>query len=83
MSTYDFDKLTERRNTNSVKWDEAEDSQVIPMWVADMDFRSPKEVIDSLVSVSQNGVFGYSEADESYLFVSCAFSPKFTSTILR
>ena len=39
MPTYDFDKLTLRRNTNSVKWDEATDAQVIPLWVADMDLK--------------------------------------------
>ena len=37
---YDFDEIIPRRGTNSVKWDLATDERVLPMWVADMDFRT-------------------------------------------
>ena len=66
MSTYDFDKLTERRNTNSVKWDEAEDSQVIPMWVADMDFETAPCIIEALKKRVNHGIFGYTLVPDSY-----------------
>ena len=38
---FDFDKVVPRRDTNSYKWDSASDAEVLPMWVADMDFRVP------------------------------------------
>ena len=66
MSTYDFDKLTERRNTNSVKWDEAEDSQIIPMWVADMDFETAPCIIEALKKRVNHGIFGYTLVPDSY-----------------
>lgn len=61
---YDFDKVINRYNTNSVKWEgfssRYSNSDTLPMWVADMDFQSPKEVIDALTKTAQQGVFGYS-----------------------
>lgn len=56
---YDFDKLISRENTNCAKWDAAEKG-LLPMWVADMDFQSPPEVIAVLKERAQHGVFGYS-----------------------
>ena len=43
---YDFDKIIDRRNTNSLKWDVAENE--LPMWVADMDFETAPAIIDAL-----------------------------------
>lgn len=64
---YDFDEIVNRNTPEDIKYERIDGiNDLIPMWVADMDFRSPAEVRDSLVKVSQNGVFGYSEADESY-----------------
>jgi cystathionine beta-lyase len=58
MTTYNFDFLPDRRNTNSGKWrDYPED--VLPMFVADMDFVSPQPVIDALRDFAARGVFGY------------------------
>ncbi len=54
----DFDRIIERRNTESVKWNWFDDD-VLPMWVADMDFRSPEAVIDALHQRVEHGVFGY------------------------
>ena len=62
-----FDEIVSRNTPEDIKYGKIEGiDDLIPMWVADMDFKSPKEVIDSLVSVANNGVFGYSEADASY-----------------
>ena len=59
-----------RKNTNSVKWDNLKeqygDDQLLPLWVADMDFKSPKAVTDALVARVQHGVFGYSTIPDSY-----------------
>ncbi|MDE6373632.1 MAG: aminotransferase class I/II-fold pyridoxal phosphate-dependent enzyme, partial [Clostridia bacterium] len=67
---YDFDKIYDRRNTNSLKYDFAvqrgKPSDVLPLWVADMDFRAPDEVVAALKEKAEHGVFGYSEPDESY-----------------
>jgi cystathionine beta-lyase len=59
---YDFDELVDRRGTSSEKWEKYRDRDVIPMWVADMDFRSPPEVIAALRRRSEHGVFGYTGA---------------------
>ena len=55
---YNFDQIIERRNTNSVKWTEyAED--VLPLWVADMDFRTPEPILDAIRTALDRGVLGY------------------------
>ncbi len=56
--TFDFDTLPDRRNTESTKWS-LYDEDVLPMWVADMDFRSPKPVIQAMQKRVDHGVFGY------------------------
>lgn len=61
-----FDKLTIRRGTNSYKWDEAEDDDVIPMWVADMDFETAPCIVDALRRRVEHGIFGYTLVPESY-----------------
>jgi cystathionine beta-lyase len=57
-TTFNFDEIVERRGTDSGKWG-AYDADVIPMWVADMDFRSPPAVIEALHERIEHGVFGY------------------------
>ncbi|MBN1570784.1 MAG: PatB family C-S lyase [Acidobacteria bacterium] len=60
---YDFDEIIDRRATDSIKWGlYAED--VIPMWVADMDFRSAEPIIRALRMRVDHGVFGYSRTSE-------------------
>ena len=54
-----FDEPVDRRNTGSLKWDKYRGRDVIPMWVADMDFRSPPEVVEALRRRVDHGVFGY------------------------
>lgn len=56
---YDFDRSINRRETGSLKWDKYAGKDVIPLWVADMDFASPPEVIDALHARTEHGVFGY------------------------
>ncbi|MCH5204603.1 MAG: pyridoxal phosphate-dependent aminotransferase [Oscillospiraceae bacterium] len=70
MSAYDFDTVIDRRNTNSLKFDFAAErgrpSDVIPLWVADMDFPAPKPVLDALHKAVEHGIFGYSEVKGEY-----------------
>ncbi|MCP4624186.1 MAG: putative C-S lyase [bacterium] len=56
---FDFDTVLERRGTASLKWEKYKDRDVIPLWVADMDFRSPPAVISALRQRIEDGVFGY------------------------
>jgi len=56
---YDFDTLIDRGGTGSLKWDKYAGRDVLPLWVADMDFRSAPEVIDAINARTQHGVFGY------------------------
>ncbi|MGA7826931.1 MAG: PatB family C-S lyase [Geobacteraceae bacterium] len=57
--TSKFDEIIERRNTSSEKWDRYRGRDIIPLWVADMDFRSPRAVINALRERVDHGVFGY------------------------
>ncbi len=61
---YDFDKPTDRRNTNSLKWDVAENE--LPMWVADMDFETLPEVREAVTQVAERGIYGYSIVPDEY-----------------
>ena len=61
---YDFDSITDRRNTDSVKWNVPEN--VLPMWVADMDFKTAPEIIDALKERVGHGIFGYSDIPERW-----------------
>lgn len=56
--TYNFDTIPQRRGTDSIKWNFFDDD-VLPMWVADMDFLSPPPVIEALRERVEQGVFGY------------------------
>ena len=56
---YDFDTLVDRHGTASMKWEKYGSRDIIPMWVADMDFRSPPEVIEAIKKRTSHGVFGY------------------------
>lgn len=64
--TYDFDKIISRRGTNCVKWDEFTDPDIIPLWVADMDFETTPSVQQALLKRMQHGCFGYTLVPESY-----------------
>ena len=68
MVTYDFDRIVDRRNTDCFKYDFAvqrgRPKDVLPFWVADMDFSIAQEIEDALVKRCQHGIFGYSEATD-------------------
>jgi cystathionine beta-lyase len=55
---YNFDNIVERRGTNSIKWHQYPDD-VLPLWVADMDFPTPEPVIAALRAKVEHGIFGY------------------------
>jgi cystathionine beta-lyase len=61
---YDFDQVIERRNTDSIKWGYYHED-VIPLWVADMDFRSAEPIIQALRRRVDHGVFGYSRSPQA------------------
>lgn len=65
-----FDEIIDRHDTNSVKWDFAlergKPADLLPMWVADMDFRAPQAVTDAIVAAAKFGVFGYSDTKDDY-----------------
>ncbi|HOJ09660.1 MAG TPA: PatB family C-S lyase [Clostridiales bacterium] len=67
---YNFDKIINRKNTNCEKWDMIEksfgSSDVLPLWVADMDFEAPLEVAESIKKRTEHGVFGYTAVPYSY-----------------
>ena len=74
---YDFDELVERRGTGCVKWDErprvgehgsgmAPSADVIPLWVADMDFKAAPAILEAVKKRAEHGVFGYNIVPESY-----------------
>ena len=69
--TYDFDRITPRRGTNAYKWDarppfgEGGDD-IIPLWVADMDFQAAPCITDALRRRVDHGIFGYTQVPDSY-----------------
>ena len=62
MTDFDFDTPVDRCHTGSLKWDRYAGRDIIPMWVADMDYRSPPAVIQALGRRIEHGVFGYGAA---------------------
>ncbi|MDO5100977.1 MAG: MalY/PatB family protein [Eubacteriales bacterium] len=72
---YDFDKVVDRRGTGSLKYDFAKRYQMpedlLPLWVADMDFTVAEPITKALQAVVDHGIYGYSEVDESYAEVVC------------
>ena len=81
---YDFDEIVPRRGTCSYKWDSAGDGDVLPMWVADMDFRAAQPILDALMKRFGNGVFGYTRVpDEYYEAVTGWFSRRHGWTFSR
>ncbi len=70
MSRFDFDKVIDRSDTNSVKWNYSEKytgrKDLLPLWVADMDFRAPDEVLKAVEERVAHGIFGYATYPPSY-----------------
>ena len=57
--TYDFDTVTDRRSEFSMKWDVADGE--LPMWVADMDFKTAPEITQAIIKRAEHGIFGYTD----------------------
>ena len=64
---FNFDNLIDRRNTASMKWDRYRGTDILPMWVADMDFQSPPEVMAAHRRRVNHGIFGYSRPPEDLI----------------
>ena len=68
---FDFDKVIDRKGTASVKHDLVQKNgypeDVLPMWVADMDFEAPKCVLEALEERLRHGIFGYSFPEDGYM----------------
>lgn len=70
MTDHSFDTIINRRGTNSLKYDFnaafKKPADLLPLWVADMDFKTPQAVVDALTARAAHGIYGYSMPDESY-----------------
>ncbi len=68
--TYNFDEIVDRNNTSCVKWDLAEtyfgSKEVLPMWVADMDFKTPGFIVNAIKERAGHEIFGYTVRSENY-----------------
>lgn len=73
MASYDFEQLPDRSDTGSIKWDRYRDRPILPMWVADMDFRSPPEVENALKARVSHGVYGYTNATNEAIDAVCQY----------
>ncbi|WP_455381915.1 MalY/PatB family protein [Salinispira pacifica] len=74
-SSFDFDRIIDRRGSGAVKWD-AVPEDTLPMWVADMDFEAPRVVVDALRRRLDHPVFGYTLTDQDYLNAFAAWQTK-------
>ncbi len=67
---HNFDEIIERRNTGSLKWDVLEERfgsrDLLPLWVADMDFRGPPAVTEAMSARARDGIYGYMTVPSSY-----------------
>jgi cystathionine beta-lyase len=63
---YNFDEIVVRRGSNSYKWDATEEEDVLPLWVADMDFKAAPAIRKALAERVEHGVFGYTKVPDAY-----------------
>lgn len=73
---YDFSRPTERRGTDSYKWDSAPEADIIPLWVADMDFETFPSITEALQRRVAHGIFGYTRVPEAYYEAVCRWFGK-------
>lgn len=73
---YDFSRPTDRRGTDSYKWDSAPEADIIPLWVADMDFETFPAITEALQRRVAHGIFGYTRVPEAYYEVVCRWFKK-------
>ena len=63
---FGFDEIVPRRGTNSVKWDAPAEDGVLPMWIADMDFKAAPVIREALQRRMEHGIFGYTKVPQAY-----------------
>ena len=67
---FNFDKGPERRGTKSVKWDNADQrfggTNLLPMWIADMDFTAPPAIVDAIHKTAERAAYGYTFLSDEY-----------------
>lgn len=73
---YDFSRPTDRRGTDSYKWDSAPEADIIPLWVADMDFETFPGITEALQRRVAHGIFGYTRVPETYYEAVCRWFGK-------
>ena len=73
---YDFSRPTDRRGTDSYKWDSAPEADIIPLWVADMDFETFPGITEALQRRVAHGIFGYTRVPEAYYEAVCHWFEK-------
>lgn len=73
---YDFSRPTDRRDTDSYKWDSAPEADIIPLWVADMDFETFPAITEALQRHVAHGIFGYTRVPEAYYEAVCRWFRK-------
>ncbi|PIE55321.1 MAG: cystathionine beta-lyase [Dethiosulfovibrio peptidovorans] len=70
MQTYDFDQIVDRRGTNCTKWDGMKEvfgrEDLTALWVADMDFKAPPQIIEALQNRVEHGIFGYTRYSDGW-----------------
>src|SRR5665648_1026260 len=70
MKIYNFDELIDRTDTNCIKYDARSvffgNADVLPLWVADMDFRTPDFIVEAIRKRTEHEVFGYTFRPDSY-----------------
>jgi cystathionine beta-lyase len=70
---YNFDEMIDRSGTDCIKWSKKylkeyyEDENCIPMWIADMDFKSPQPVVEAIIKRASHGIFGYGTITDEFL----------------
>lgn len=73
---YDFSRPTDRRGTDSYKWDSTPEADIIPLWVADMDFETFPGITEALQRRVAHGIFGYTRVPEAYYEAVCRWFGK-------
>lgn len=73
---YDFSRPSDRRGTDSYKWDSAPEADIIPLWVADMDFETFPGITEALQRRVAHGIFGYTRVPEAYYEAVCRWFDK-------
>lgn len=64
---FNFDQRIDRRHSDSLKWNKYADQDILPLWVADTDFRSPDCIIDAIKTRTEHGIFGYGDTPVAFI----------------